>query len=198
MKKFVSLLLVLAMALTFTACKISLGSPTDTSTLPSSAPESPAPDTQEPTQAPTEPVILDAPTVFEDALKDAKLIYTNEGIAEDGSHHFSLSYESSYVDQIVVECFVSDEYLDLYAWYLVEVPAENTSKALEVLNELNSSYRYAVFSLDTADSTVTASYNVWFSGDESFGVYALDAIDGLVSVVDAVYPQLLSLEETGA
>lgn len=210
MKKQLAIILVLALSLSLCACSITIGRPTE-STAPSQSTAAPLPD---PTTAPTAvepepdtvpvtepstaPSELDAVTVFEDALIAADLYYTDEGLSSDGKYQqFSLTYESDYVDEININCFVDQVGVHIFAWYLVEVPESRIQDAYVTVNEINDGYRWSTFILDTSDNTVTAKYDLWFAGDECFGLASVDAIDTLVSVIEEVYPQLQALTTEG-
>lgn len=212
MKKQLAIVLVLALSLSLCACSITIGRPTE-STAPSQSTQALLPDppttptTAEPDTDPvtdpvtdpsTAPAELDAVTVFEDALIAAELYYTDEGLSSDGKYQqFSLTYESDYVDEININCFVDQVGVHIFAWYLVEVPESRVQDAYVTVNEINDGYRWSTFILDTSDNTVTAKYDLWFAGDECFGLASVDAIDTLVSVIEEVYPQLLALTTEG-
>lgn len=208
MKKQLAIVLVLALVFSLCACSITIGKPTESSapsksTTPSTT-AAPLPDptttpTTEPATEPSAaPVELDAVTVFEDALIDAGLYYTDEGLSSDGKYQqFSLTYESDYVDEITINCFVDQVGLHIFAWYLVEVPESRLQDAYVTVNEINDDYRWSTFVLDTSDNTVTAKYDLWFAGDECFGLAGVDAIETLVSVIEEVYPTLQSLATEG-
>lgn len=73
------------------------------------------------------------------------------------------------------------------------IPASKRDSARVLLCELNSTYRYVKFTLDS-DNAITASYDLPLNmSRECLGAVAIEMATRFLSIVDDAYPQIMRM-----
>lgn len=95
-------------------------------------------------------------------LDDADIVYTCEGLDDDGDDVIEIEMTSEEAPNYTITyCFTSDcadTYLRIF--YVCDVPEDKLADALITCNTLNDDYRFARFILDTSDNTITLAMDV--------------------------------------
>lgn len=120
---------------------------------------------------------------FVRVLEENDLTYTYKGIIDSGEERLLLSFTQDIYENFTFDIFVPEAQnrFSLRLWSLVTVNSGKTY-ALQVVNDLNNSWKYAKFVLDESDNTINVELDNRVASPES-GEAMLGAIISLCDIL---------------
>lgn len=116
--------------------------------------------------------------------------YTLDGPDEDGCEYVLLQSADAPFDYTVTVMFdANQENASLRVWYVIEYAPERYDEVMRVCNALNARSRFVCFYADDSDSTVTASMDLIFRGQDA-GAVTWKAVRHLTGELNAAWPLL--------
>ena len=116
--------------------------------------------------------------------------YTYAGISQNDEEAVTVSYTLTNGSCDVRIFFPKDgDHCSLRLWNLIDFDSKDVAKLYEVCNELNSSYKYTTFYVDTSDYSITVSMDV-IVRDAGAGEIMEEALLRMINIADDAMAQL--------
>ena len=117
--------------------------------------------------------------------------YEYNGIDSDGDEWVTVPNDGDNVS-FDIECFFcsDNELCSLRIWNFIDYDAENYAQILEIVNDINASYRYVSCYADTSDNSVTVSMDVIIREDDNAGDIVYEGLAWIAVLADEFYEQL--------
>lgn len=122
---------------------------------------------------------------FVAVLEANDLKYSYGGIDDDKDESIRISYSDDDFESIIFYIFVSDDsaQVSIRGWNLLTA-SSGKSYALNTVNELNNKYKFAKFTFDESDNTVSVELDGYLSEDHP-GEVIYKMMRALLNILDA-------------
>lgn len=127
---------------------------------------------------------------FLDLLDKNKIKYTYKGLDKDNDDHLTITYDGDSYSLTLHWYFTEDnQHVSIRGWDLISFKKSDFADVVKTVNDLNSSYKYVTFEVDTSDNTVTVSYDFITPAGGDADVCA-EVLVRMVMIVDDAFPSL--------
>ena len=128
---------------------------------------------------------------FLDAMDDAGIIYTYQGLDSDEDDWVEISYSGDYCDNIDLDVYFSsdNDRASYRFWNMIDFNSSDYREGLVAVNQLNYDYKWVTFYVDTTDYSVTVSLDTLFPAGNA-GSICLESLDQIVNISDIGYHAL--------
>ncbi|MDO4492864.1 MAG: trypsin-like peptidase domain-containing protein [Clostridia bacterium] len=117
---------------------------------------------------------------------------TFDGLDEKGTERVYIENRNDQGYKYVIRCAFSEEgrSLRIFVWNAVDFNAKDLGKAIRFVNDLNAKYKWARFSVDRSDNSVTCDTDLVLPEDGTAGEIAYTGLVHLAQVLNSAYEVL--------